>query len=176
MSNLVFRKSRQPYRKKIGAIGSLACLQAMRHRQIQIYFSLLLVQTVGVALIISQGLPVYRRVIAGSLGPHARPKELIIAVSAVGLIQSAYWLRSAAVQSLDLPHNIFLSHIAQFIGRINFIFAAMLFSALIYYRPPELHISSLPQIAVFIGILFSMFCYTLEFERLARALGANQQS
>ena len=95
---------------------------------------------------------------------------MIGAATAVVLIQGAYWLRSTIVPSLKLRPNIFLSHVALFIGRVSFILGTALFTAIVYYRPPEIQLAPLLQFVVFVTVLFSMFCYSLELERLGRTL------
>ena len=129
----------------------------MRHGRLWIYFFLLSVQTLGIALIVWEGVPVYRRVVAGSVGPHATADEMIGAATAVVLIQGAYWLRSTIVPSLKLRPNIFLSHVALFIGRVSFILGTALFTAIVYYRPPEI------QLAPLLHSSFSSRCYSLCF-------------
>jgi hypothetical protein len=144
-------------------------MPSMPHDRIWLYYSLLFVQTAGLAIILWQGVPVYRRVIAGSEGPNAESRAIILAIVAVGLIQGAYWLRTAIIPSLALPRNIFVSHIVLFLGRLSFIFGAALFTAVMYYRFPELE-KSIPRLFVLIAVLFSLFCYSLELEWLASEL------
>src|ERR1700733_6228876 len=135
----------------------------MRQGRIRLYGLLLLVQTTGFIIILWQGAPVYRRILAGSEGPNADPGALILATLAVALIQGAYWLRTAFVASLALSPKVFLSHVVLFGGRLSFIFGAALFAAIMYYRFPDLE-KSIPRAAVFVGVLFSIFCYSLELE------------
>jgi hypothetical protein len=65
------------------------------------------VQTGAVAIILWQGIPVYRRILAGSFdGPNAGPTALILATFAVVVVQGAYWFRVATIPSLQLPRHI----------------------------------------------------------------------
>jgi hypothetical protein len=134
-----------------------------------LYPLLLAVQTAGLAIILWQGAPVYRRILAGPQGPSADPETLILAAVAVVLIQVAYWLRVVLIPSLSLSPNVFLSHLLLFLSRLSFIFGAALFTAVMYYRFPELE-NSLPRFAVLVAVLFSIFCYSLELEWLASEL------
>jgi hypothetical protein len=145
----------------------------MRHGRIWLYCLLLLAQTAGLAIILWQGAPVYRRIVAGSDRSNAEPRVLILATLAIGLIQGAYWLRRALIPSLTLSPNAFLGHVVLFGGRLSFIFGAALFTAVMYYRFPELE-KSLPRAAVLVGVLFSMFCYSLELEWLALELNGRR--
>lgn len=57
-----------------------------RTRFAGLYLLLLTVQTVGLAIILSQGAPIYRRILAGSAGPSASPGTLALGLLGVGLI------------------------------------------------------------------------------------------
>jgi hypothetical protein len=70
---------------------------------------------------------------------------------------------------LRLNYNPVLGHLILFLSRLNFIFAAGVFSAVYLVRFNDLDISLLGSVLLF-AILFSIFCYTLELERLGRAL------
>jgi len=59
-------------------------------------------------------------------------------------MQGAYWLRTAIIPSLTLLPNIFLRHIVLFLGHLSFIFGAALFTAVMYFRFPELE-KSIPR-------------------------------
>jgi hypothetical protein len=144
-------------------------------RFVRLYLLLLTVQTVGLAIILSQGAPIYRRILAGSVGPYASPGTLALGLLGVGSIQVAYWLRTFMISSLKLRPSVFLSHIVLFISRLSFIFGAALFTAIMYYRFPELE-KSIPRSAVLIAVLFSIFCYALELEWLALELGGPLRS
>lgn len=99
----------------------------------------------------------------------------MLALLGVGLIQGAYWLRTATITSLKLKPHLFFSHIALFVGRFSFIFGAALFTAIMYYRFPELE-KSIPRFVVLVAVLFSIFCYALELEWLALELGGPLRS
>ena len=99
---------------------------------------------------------------------------LILATLTVGLMQGAYWLRTAIIPSLTLSPNVFLRHIVLFLGRLSFIFGAALFTAVMYFRFPELE-KSIPRFAVLVAVLFSMFCYSLEMEWLALQLNGRRK-
>ncbi len=131
-------------------------------------------ETAGLGIILWQGAPIYRRILAGSVGP-ASPETLMLGLLGVGLIQVAYWLRRAAISSLKLKPLLFLSHIVLFISRLSFIFGAALFTAIMYYRFPEFE-KSIPRLAVLVAVLFSIFCYALELEWLASELGGPLRS
>jgi drug/metabolite transporter (DMT)-like permease len=90
--------------------------------RIALYWFLFLGQTAGDATILSQLIPLFRRLVTSGLDEKASPKILIFAALGVAIVQVCYWLD-------------------QYWGFV-------LLSA----------------------ALFSIFCYTLELERLGRAL------
>jgi hypothetical protein len=84
-------------------------------------------------------------------------------------LQNACWLDQHWFATLRLGHNPPLGHLILFLSRLNFIFAAAVFSAVYLVRFNELDIS-LWGFVYLSTVLFSIFCYTLELERLGRAL------
>jgi hypothetical protein len=59
----------------------------MRHGRILLYSLLLFVQTGGLAIILWQCAPIYRRILEGPEGLSVGSRELILAALAVGLMQ-----------------------------------------------------------------------------------------
>lgn len=92
---------------------------------------------------------------------------------AIVLIQGAYWTRMALVGELKLPRNAFLGHLAMFLARISLIFGTAFFTLVIYVRFPDLELSVV-RLAVLFASLFSIFCYSLELERLGAALNGGR--
>jgi hypothetical protein len=70
---------------------------------------------------------------------------------------------------LKLGYNLLLGHVVLFLSRLNFVFAGAVFSAVYLVRFNELEISLLGFVLISV-VLFSIFCYTLELERMGRAL------
>ena len=68
--------------------------------------------------------------------------------------------------TLRLGHNPLFGHLILFLSRLNFIFAGAVFSAVCLVGFNELDISGRGFVFLF-TVLFSIFCYTLELERLA---------
>lgn len=140
-----------------------------------IYPLLLAGQSTGAVMVLANGVPIYRRIVGDSsrLAPH--PGILWWAVAAVVLIQVSYWLRVRLKPSLPPGGYPIFGHLAQFAARLSFVFASSTFSVVFVARFDQL---SLPphRIAMVLLLLFSMFCWTLELERLARALNGTESS
>jgi phosphotransferase system glucose/maltose/N-acetylglucosamine-specific IIC component len=56
-----------------------------------------------------------------------------------------------------------------FSARLNFVFATGLFATIVFVRFPEIEFSWWRAL-VLLAVLFSMYCFTLELERLGQAL------
>jgi hypothetical protein len=136
--------------------------------KIAVYWILFLGQAVGDGTILSHLIPLFRRLVASGVLDKASPKILILAVLGVTLIQVCYWLDQYWFATLRLNYNPLLGHLVLFLSRLNFIFAAGVFSAVYLVRFNELDISFWGFVLLS-TVLFSIFCYTLELERLGRA-------
>jgi hypothetical protein len=108
-------------------------------------------------------LPIYRALLGNPRQELSLDYTLVWALGAVCLIQSAYWYRLLRVTIAIERPNIVLGHFVLFLGRLSFIFAAAIFSVLVFRRVPEL--SVFPPLHVFgfrsflaVAVLFSLFC------------------
>jgi hypothetical protein len=133
------------------------------------YWILFLGQTIGNATILSHIIPLCRRLVTSGLYEKAPPKILVFGALGVIVIQVCYWLDQYWFAALRMGYNAPLGHVILFLSRLNFIFASAVFSAIYLARFNELEIS-LWRIVLLSTVLFSIFCYTLELERLGRAL------
>ena len=115
------------------------------------------------------GVPIYRQITRDSDGLEPNPQILWWAVASILLIQPAYWLRVR--HHPPLPHRGYkvLGTFAYFVARLNFTFASSTFALVFLSRFDQLHFSPM-RVFVVMAMLFSLFCYTLELERLARAI------
>lgn len=117
------------------------------------------------------------RILIDNLGtPNAStPRSVLDLLIAAGLGQAFYWyrLRTTPVPAgyLSLP----LGHFLAFSSRLGFIFGGALFSVYFLRHAPELTLGPLDiawRGALLIAVLFALYCYTLELERLGAALQA----
>jgi hypothetical protein len=138
-------------------------------RKIALYWILFLGQTIGDWTILSHLIPLFRRLVTSGIAEKAPPKIIAVALFAVTMIQICYWLHQHWFPTLRQDCNPLLGHVILFLSRLNFIFAGAVFSAVFFVRFNELNISLWGSFLLF-TVLFSIFCYTLELERLGRAL------
>lgn len=133
------------------------------------YLMLVLIQAVGFGIVMASGVPIYRQMAADFSKHQPQPGILWWAAAGVTLIQSAYWLRVRLQPPMPRRGGVVLGHLVMFLGRLSFILASSTFSLMIFTRFEEL---SLPahRILMLVALLFSMFCFSLELERLGRSL------
>ncbi len=140
-------------------------------RGLGLYFSLLSVQTTGVGVLLANIVPLYRMMSLdfSSYKPDTRPWW---AIAGILLVQIAYWLRVRLQPPLPLTRNIVLGHIVFFVARISFVCVTASFTLVFLNRFPELKDLNYPPVRVLVTLLmfFSIFCWTLELERLAKGL------
>jgi hypothetical protein len=137
--------------------------------KIALYWILFLGQTVGDATILSRLIPLFRQFINSALDQKASPDILVFAALGVTVIQLSYWVDQHWFPTLRLRYFPLLGHVILFLARLNFIFAGAVFSAVYLVRFNEVHFSPLGFVLLS-AVLFSIFCYSLELERLGRAL------
>jgi hypothetical protein len=146
-----------------------------------VYLALLAVQTIGALFLIAKVLPDFRQLALypGEQLPYLRGDDFALIVALV-IMQSAYWYRLKRVPIPFQGSSIVLSHILLFLGRLSFIFGGALFAVVFFRHVPELGQSADTLLMarrglLLAGMLFALFCFTLELERLGGAMGSNQQ-
>ena len=126
-------------------------------------------QTVGALILFGFGVPHYRQVLANPAAHKAELETLAWALPSIALIQAGYWLREGLRPPLPQFVNAALGHVVLFLGRFSFVFASGVFTFLFIVPRPDFSIPAARYVITLIGV-FSIFCYTLEVERLGRAM------
>jgi hypothetical protein len=140
------------------------------------YAALLIGQTLSAAAMFQIVFPVFHQIIT-----HLGERQTLVytqhiaTMSCAMLLHACYWTRLKWVRVVVPYQNILLSHLCAFFSRVSFFFGGALFSALFFRHLPELEdIPPVMQIVSGTGevfmILFALFCYSLELDRLSRAL------
>ncbi|MGE5295898.1 MAG: hypothetical protein ACM3VT_13820 [Solirubrobacterales bacterium] len=136
-----------------------------------LYFSLLSVQTAGVAILLANLIPLYRLMALDFASYRPDPRSWW-AIAGILLIQVAYWLRVRLQPPLPRARNIVLGHVVSFAARLSFVAVTAAFTDMFlkrYESLKELNYPPLRVLAVLV-LFFSIFCWTLELEHLAKAL------
>jgi hypothetical protein len=146
------------------------------------YLLLLAAQIIGAIIFFSNVLPSFRQLL---LNPGEQladnPHVDLMTCIAVLLMQVAYWYRLLRVAIPFQGAHVILSHVFLFLSRLSFIFGAALFAVVFFRHLPELEQSADISLMIRRGILltgslFALFCFSLELERLGRALGDSPEN
>jgi len=141
--------------------------------RLRLYALLLGVQTAGAVILIINGAPIYRQIARDFAAHRPHPGILWWAVAAVALIQIGYWSRRRLQLSPPQRGHVMIGHLVGFSARLIFVLASSSFALLFLIRFDQLSVPP-RRVAMLLALLFSLFCYTLELERLARALNGTE--
>lgn len=137
-----------------------------------LYFPLLAAQTAGLAILLVNLIPLYRLMVLdfGNYKPDQMPWWWVIGGTL--LIQVAYWLRVQLQPRLPRRGNLVFAHILLFAARMIFVSVTAGFTVMFLNRFEQLRDMNYPPLraAAVLMVFFSIFCWTLEIERLAKAL------
>jgi hypothetical protein len=128
-----------------------------------------LVETIGIALVLWDGIPLFRHLVRFEQTGTA-VDERIMAVSLV-LILAPYWAYLRHDPPFDLPRQQFLGHVFLLINRLVFIFASGVFS-LVVYRYWDVLNPSLFKTTLMMVVLFAVFCFCRHLERIGNLLNS----
>jgi hypothetical protein len=134
-----------------------------------LYWGALATEIAGAIVILWQGVPIYRRFLTGITDQKAGGEVILSVVLAAVAIQVSYWWATTIFPSVKVRRSVILGHLAMFLARLNFVFAGAMLCVVMYVRSSEIEFS-LWRFVVLIVALFSIFCCTLELERLGRRL------
>ena len=133
------------------------------------YFALLAVQTLGIAVILLNGIPLYHEMMRDLTRHKPDPGVQWWGWAGMALVFGAYALRIRLRPPMPKSGHALVGHLLSFLGRLTFVVATSTFSLVFVNHFGELNIPPL-RMALLLLLLFAMFCWNLELERLARAL------
>ena len=144
------------------------------------YALLIVMETLAALVILTGVIPIYGAILAAPGHPlTALPQSPVLLVAAVALFQCVYWFRILRVPVAVRRHSLVLSHLTLFASRLSFVFGTALFVLIIVRHIPALQTQSkaLPSATILVAravgvlvIMFSLYCYSTELERLGLAL------
>ena len=125
-------------------------------------------ESLGALIILWHGIPIYRRLLMGATNKQAGANVFLWVSIAVAAIQVGYWIRLQCFPPPRFKRRLILGHATQFLGRLSFVFIGGLFGVVFFTRFQQLEFS-VWKVSLLLAVLFSMFCYALELERLGKA-------
>ncbi|KQT50881.1 hypothetical protein ASG43_06390 [Aureimonas sp. Leaf454] len=147
-----------------------------RRRNLFLYVCVLAVQTAAASFLFWVIFPLFRRMILW-LGEPQEISPVVDAEILLGalLLNCAYFARYRWIEVRSPFRSALVGHLVQFASRISFFFGGTLFSALFFRHLPELDRlpsleEALPRVALILWVLFALFCYSLELDRLGKAI------
>jgi hypothetical protein len=144
----------------------------------RIYALLLFIETLAALVIVTGVIPIYLAIVAAPGHPLAKlPQSPTLLFAALLLFQCVYWFRLLRVPVAVGGQSLILSHLVLFSARLIFVFGTSLFVLIMLRHIPSIDMQALPNLAVLVArgggllvLLFSMYCYSTELERLGAAL------
>jgi hypothetical protein len=140
------------------------------------YMALLVIQTIAVGWLFWLIIPIFGDLVRGIGIPYN--SDLWDEASVAGVVivlQSCYWRRYYCIPVYAPTHNVVVGHFLKFASRASFFFGGALFSAIFFRHIPELDAlpplgQTLARLTLVMGLLFALFCYSLELDRLGAAI------
>jgi hypothetical protein len=146
------------------------------HRKSRTYALLLFMQTLAALIILAGTIPIYEAIFAAPGQQLSKlPQSPVLLIAAVVLFHCTYWFRLLRVPISVRGQSLILSHFVLFAGRLTFVFGTAFFTLIVLRHFPELAEVPSPfrlitRTTAMLTILFSLYCYSSELERLGIAL------
>jgi len=134
-----------------------------------LYTLLLALQTLGAVIFYGGAVSLYAELKSDLRTYMPGTETLIWSLSAIVLMQTGYWVRYRLRPSMPKSVNVLLGHFVLFCSRLLFVLPTALFSFVVI----EHNLKGLMPLARYVLVflaLFSLYCYTLELNRLGNAL------
>jgi hypothetical protein len=146
----------------------------MANRYWRRYALLLAAQTACAGVVLANIHSAFRILIENIGTPNSAPATTLLPIlAAAALGQICYWYRLRKVPIPTGYRNIALGHLLAFASRLGFIFGGALFSLYFLRHAPMLTLAPFDLAwrgGLLIAVLFALYCYTLELERLGGVL------
>ena len=125
-------------------------------------------ETAGALTILWQGVPIYRRLLMGVTNEQAGANVFLWVSIGVTVIQVSYWIRLRCFPPPRFSRQLVLGHAIRFLGRLSFVFIGGMFGVVFFTRFEQLEFS-VWKVSLLLAVLFSMYCYALDLERIGKA-------
>ena len=134
------------------------------------YWLLLLLESSGELVLLIKGIPALRGYLTRQGYEAGPPLQLALWLwGGVFLIQVGYWVNHYLAAQVQTGRNVVLGNVLLFVGRLNFIVVSSAVSATFLVKYEQVNFSFQKLIFMFV-VMFSVFCFSMEIERLGRQL------
>jgi hypothetical protein len=132
-------------------------------------------QTIGAALLLWHGVPLYREVAADPSTHKPRPEVLVWTLISIALIQIGYW--SCYRTRPPMPHfsNALLGHVVRFLDQMSFVFVTSVFCFAFVTKNAGFDIPPFHSVVIILA-LFSLYCYIRELESLGSSFESRKSA
>lgn len=140
------------------------------------YLLLLGIQTVATIVLFLAVFPLFQQIVTQTGDPQkVETSTTLTALGAALVMQACYWTRYRRIPVPALLRGAVAGHLLIFSSRVSFFFGGALFSAIFFRHVPQLAVlppagQGVAKLVAVMALLFALFCYALELERLGRAI------
>ena len=132
-----------------------------------LFWCLLAAEAAGSQVILWNGIPIYRRLSAGTEG--AGSQNFVWATIVVIVMQVAHWVAFRLRPRLRFRRNVFLGHVLVFVGELSLFFINALAVVILFDRGAELDFV-LWKILLLVAILFAICTYKYQLGKLGDSI------
>jgi hypothetical protein len=140
------------------------------------YAVLLAAQTVAASIVFWMVFPIFYSLVT-HLGERQKLdfSEQVAIVGSAAVLHCFYWSRLKWVPVVPPFHSVFVAHLLFFASRVSFFFGGAFFSTIFFRHLPELDVfppfgQALVKVLYVAAVLFGLFCYSLELDRLGKSV------
>jgi hypothetical protein len=136
------------------------------------FWALFAVQCAATAVVLYNGIPFYRNLLLARQSADLQLYAMAVLCTVAG--QLGYWLAMPIRSHANIHGPRPVGHLMLFAGRLVFTFASAMFTVVFYVKFDDLDIR-VWKLALLLGLLFSLFCFTLQIEWLGRTMSDRPQ-
>jgi hypothetical protein len=132
-----------------------------------LFWCLLAAEAAGSQVILWNGIPIYRRLSAGTEG--AGSTNFVWAAIVVIVMQVAHWGAFRLRPQLKFRRNVFLGYVLVFVGELSMFFINALAVVILIDRGAELDFV-LWKVLILVALLFAIFTYKYRLSKLGDSI------
>jgi hypothetical protein len=132
-----------------------------------LFWCLLATEAAGSQVILWNGIPIYRRLSAGTEG--AGTTNFLWAALVIIVMQVAHWVAFRLRPRLRFRRNVFLGYVLVFVGELSMFFINALAVVILIDRGAELDFV-LWKVLILVALLFAVFTYKYQLSKLGDSI------